>query len=37
MEECKKAIHELIEKIQTEVNLRRIYKLVVYLYEKEED
>lgn len=36
MSKYKKAICELVEKIHSETNLKRIYKLVAYLYEKEE-
>ncbi len=32
----RKAIHELVERIHSESSLRRIYKLVSFLYEKEE-
>lgn len=33
----RKAIYELVEKIHSESSLRRVYKLVLYLYEKEDD
>lgn len=33
----RKAIHELVERIHSESSLRRIYKLVLFLYEKEDD
>lgn len=32
----RKAIHEMVERIHNESSLRRIYKLVSFLYEKEE-
>ena len=35
--EYKRLVHELVEKIADENKLERIYKLVLYLYLKEED
>lgn len=35
MVDYKKHIHELVDKIHRQSNLKRIYKLMAYLYERE--
>ncbi len=35
MVDYRKHIHELVDKIQGQKKLERIYRLVVYLYERE--